>query len=174
MIYLNKILFALFISVCAAQALAQNQTPRSDLSKERQEYFANLEKFKKSGRAAYSTEERREKLGDCPNAMTTLAINDCLSKEVQITTSNYKAYIGALRSVENLVDPDDSATTSEHALKQFDAAESAWNKYYEAQCSAAYDAYSPGTIAPSMELTCQLQLMRDRMHELEAIYQFMH
>jgi uncharacterized protein YecT (DUF1311 family) len=52
--------------------------------------------------------------------------------------------------------------------------ESSWHAYYEAQCSAAYDAYEGGTIAPSIDLTCRLRLMRDRMHEFESIFDFMH
>lgn len=146
-----------------------------------QHYFAELEKFKQSGRKAYSGEEAREKAGICPNVMNTLEINQCLQKEVQITMENYRAYTSALRAVEVLASPyerasgDISGTASVTSLaKAFDKAESAWHHYYKSQCSAAYEAYRDGTIALSMELTCRLQLIRDRMHELEAIYQFMH
>ena len=113
--------------------------------------------------------------------MTTYDINMCLAKEVEVTTANYKAYTSALRSAEALSSPGESETgptgkplTPAQRSQNLDTVESAWNTFYEAQYSAAFDAYRGGTIAPSIQLNCNLQLIRDRMHELESIYQFMH
>jgi uncharacterized protein YecT (DUF1311 family) len=70
--------------------------------------------------------------------------------------------------------PTGKSLTAEDRVREFDEVESAWRTYYKAQCSAAYHAYTGGSIAPNMEGTCQIRLMRDRMRELEGIYQFMH
>jgi uncharacterized protein YecT (DUF1311 family) len=171
-----------FLALAAYVGTAQTPDPSYNRSKDQQKYFAQLERLKKGGRAAYADENAREKTGDCPKAMTTLDMNMCFTREVEKTTSNYKAYTQAIRGVETLGEPNESdaaANRAQHSssskrVKKFDAVEAAWNEYYRAQCAAAYDAYAGGTIAPMMELTCKLQLMRDRMHELEGIYQFMH
>jgi uncharacterized protein YecT (DUF1311 family) len=171
-----------FLSAASHVLTAQAGVPSETTSKEQQKYFTQLERLKSAGRAAYSDEDAREKAGACPKAMTTLDMNMCFTHEVEKTTSNYKAYTGALRAVEGLGDPSESDAADVRGrqsdrskrVKRFDAVEAVWNEYYRSECSAAYDAYVGGTIAPLMELTCKLQLMRDRMHELESIYQLMH
>ena len=171
-----------FLTLAAYVVTAQTPDLSPSSSKEQQKYFAQLEGLKRGGRAAYSDENAREKVGGCPKAMTTLDMNICFTGEVEKTTANYKTYTGALRAVEGLDDPNGSdaadirgqQSDASKRVKEFDAVEAAWNEYYRAQCTAAYDAYAGGTIAPMMELTCKLQLLRDRMHELESIYQRMH
>ena len=172
---------------CALPLAAQSnstvpdQSPsKAALRKEWQEYSSQLQELKKVSRAAYSDEEAREKAGDCPEAKSTYDMNVCLGKEVGKTAVNYKAYTDALRSVEGLASPAESqgagptgnSLTPGERVSEFDRVESAWRAYYEAECSAAYDAYKGGTIAPSIELTCRLRLMRDHMHELESIFDF--
>ena len=170
----------------AAVAQVNNGTstnsPPSAQSSARQEYFAQLDTFKKTARSSYSDEQAREKVGDCPKAMTTYDMSTCLGAELQKTTANYRAYTGALRSIEVLVPPggaplsgaSGAPLSSQESVKEFDAAEAAWQAYQKLQCSAAYDAYRGGTIAPIMQLTCHLKLVRDRMRELESIYDLMH
>jgi uncharacterized protein YecT (DUF1311 family) len=185
----RRVTFGVFLTLAwTIQLSAQSSTvPDHNSSKaarvkESQEYFSRLQEFKKLGRAAYSNEETREKTGDCLEARTTYDINVCLGKEVGTTATNYKIYTDALRSVEGLAGPGVSESagptgkplSAGERLSEFDRAESAWHAYYEAQCSAAYDAYKGGTIAPSIDLTCRLRLMRDRMHELKNIFDFMH
>jgi uncharacterized protein YecT (DUF1311 family) len=165
-----------------SSSVPDHNSSKAAQTKESQGYFSQLQEFQKLGRAAYSSEEAREKAGSCPEARTTYDINVCLGKEVDKTETNYKIYTDALRSVEGLASPDASgaggptgkALTPEERLKAFDKVESAWRVYYEAQCSDAYDAYQGGDIAPSIDLTCRFRLMRDRMHELESIFDFMH
>ena len=155
---------------------------KSAKTKEWEVYSRQLQELKKSGRAAYSNEEKREKAGDCPKAATTYDINVCLGDELDKTTANLKTYTDSLRSVEDLSSPgaeDETGPTGkpptrDERIKEFDKVEAAWHAYYDAQCSAAYNAYKGGTIAPAMQLTCRLQLTRDRLHELESIYQLMH
>jgi uncharacterized protein YecT (DUF1311 family) len=182
-------LWVIVVLACAPLLAAQanSTTPDQNSSKaahvkDWREFSTQVQEFKKLGRAAYLEEEAREKKGDCPEARSTYEINICLGKEAGKTAANYKTYTDALRSVEGLASPGESDVAGptgkplapEQRLKEFDTVESTWHAYYVAQCSAAYDAYQGGTIAPSMDLTCRLRLMRDRMHELESIFQFMH
>ena len=166
----------------AGQTAANSPPSKEVLAKDRQDFFAQLAAFKKSGRAAYSDEMSREKAGDCPHAASTLDIVTCLRQEIEKTTTNYTTYLDALRSVEGLSNTGETSAgtagsqplSTEERVKEFDDVEAAWQTYRKAQCSAAYDAYRGGTIAPIMGLSCQLSLMRGRMRELEKIYQFMH
>jgi uncharacterized protein YecT (DUF1311 family) len=178
----------LTFAVAVAGYSVAGQTPsgpppsKAVLEKERQDFLAQLATFKKSGRAGYSDEMTREKAGDCPNAASTQETVTCLKQEIEKTAANYTTYFNALRSVEGLGNTGETnagATGSqspyaEERVEEFDDVETAWQTYRKAQCSAAYDAYRGGTIAPIMGLTCQLSLMRGRTRELENIYQFMH
>ena len=143
-----------------------------------QKYSAQIAAFKTIARSKYSDEQARQKSGDCPKAMTTYDIEMCLGAELEKTGGNYKGYTDALRSIEALQTPDETsapgptgtALTSTERTKEFDSVESAWQAYQKAQCAAAYDAYKGGTIAPVMQVTCELRLFRDHMTELESIY----
>jgi len=141
-----------------------------------EEYSAHLRVFKESAKKAFADEQVRAKTGDCPKERTTLDISMCLKKEVEKTTANYRVYSSGLRSLEGLTAPDEPSSsesskysTSQELVKQFDDAETAWQAYKQAQCSAAYGAYKGGTIAPIIQLTCELTLFRDRMRELDGI-----
>jgi uncharacterized protein YecT (DUF1311 family) len=185
---LRSLIALLIFAIAVAGHSVGGQTPANSppskavLAKERQNFFAQLAAFKKSGRAAYSDEMIREKAGDCPHASSTQDTVTCLRQEIERTTTNYPTYLDALRSVEGLTNTGETSAgtaesqplSAEESVKEFDNVEAAWQTYRKAQCSAAYDAYRGGTIAPIMELTCQLSLMRGRMRELENIYQFMH
>ncbi len=166
----------------AARGAAAAKSPARTRTKEQQDFLAKLDLFKKQGQAAFSDEKAREKRGGCPHAFSTFEMVTCLGHEIEKTTANYKAYVGALHSVEGLKNPAESdekgpggqALSAEEGVTEFDGVEAAWQTYHKAQCTAAYDAYRPGTIAPVVELTCHLQLMRDHMRELENIYQLMN
>jgi uncharacterized protein YecT (DUF1311 family) len=152
------------------------------LSKEQQDFFAKLDMFKKQGRMAFENEMAREKTGDCPKSVSTYDMSMCLNQELEKTTANYQSYVGALRSVQGLKTPGETfekgpsgkPLSEEERVTEFDGVEATWQAYQKAQCTAAYDAYKGGTIAPIMELTCHVRLIRDHMHELEDIYDFMH
>ncbi len=138
-----------------------------------------VERFREIARSSYSAERSHEKSGECPKAFSTHEMVTCLDAEVRKTTANYRAYVGAIRSTEALVSPEEATTNQlpgsplrpEERAKQFDQVESAWQSFQKIQCQAAYDVYAPGTIAPVAQLTCELRLLRDRMSQLESIYQ---
>ena len=142
-----------------------------------EEYSAHLQVFRESAKKAFADEQIRAKAGDCPKEQTTFDISICLKGAVEKTTANYRAYSNGLRSMEGLADPDEMSSagsskysTSEELVKQFDNAETAWQVYKQAQCSAAYGVGKGGTIAPIMQLTCELTLFRDHMRELDSTY----
>ncbi len=151
------------------------------LDGEQKEFFGQLDAVKKA-RTAFNMEMAREKEGDCPRAVSTLAITTCLSKEIETTTANYNAYIAALRPTETLKTSTTPYISSgprkplspAEELKEFDQVEAAWQTYRKLQCKAAYDVNREGTIAPVISLNCELELLRNRMRELENIYQIMH
>jgi len=105
----------------------------------------------------------------------------CMEREVEKTKANYEAYVGALRSSEALASPEEKPGAEplpgrplrpDERGKEFHNAESAWQVYAKAQCAAAYDTSREGTSARVTQLECDLRLLRDRMSELESIYQF--
>lgn len=171
-------LVALQFSLGQANHTTDRDTQPADRKEAWQEYSSHLQVFKESTRRAFADEQVRAKTGDCPNERTTVDISTCLKREVEKTASNYRAYSDGLRSIEGLTAPGGSSSngpgnkypTSQELVTQFDDAETAWQAYKKAQCSAAYRAYQGGTIAPIMQLTCELTLFRDRMRELESIY----
>ena len=181
MTFLPKVLLlSPLLLLCGfAPAQSNDDADRKDASKKAwQDYSAQIQILKNSARSAYSNEQAREKAADCPNAATTYDISLCLGQEIEKTTANYRAYRAAIRSVEGLPTPDEvpakgprAPLSPVEAVKEFDEAESAWQAYEKAQCSTAYDIYRSGTIAPLMQLTCELRLLRDRMKQLESIYQ---
>ena len=164
------ILAALFVIALNRPQLAQGSRQQDDT--------VQFNKWRNQAQTAFDKEMAREKAGDCPNANNTYEINACLGKEAAITASNYEAFVEALRSLLELLNseyPSDAigpgkALTAGEVLKEFDQVEAAWNTYYHAQCSAVYNDYKGGTIAPSMKMSCELLLTRNRMRELNQIY----
>ena len=176
----KTILFSVILLVASCTSFAQNSATDDAAHKHAwQEYSKQVEGLKKIARSAYSDEQMREKAGDCPKSTTTHDIVMCLQKEVDKTIANYQSYADATRSIEGLAAPEDvpasgptgKPLTSQELVQQFDVAESAWQAYKKAQCSAAYDAYKGGTIAPMVQITCELMLTRNHLRELDSIYQ---
>ncbi len=56
----------------------------------------------------------------------------------------------------------------------FDAAESAWQTYATAECSAVDTYWRGGTIVNSMVSECDLRLARARLRELDTVYSISH
>lgn len=157
---------------------AKSPGEETDFKAKEKEFWAQRDLFRKQAKAALDREMTREKAGDCPDARTTYDQNICLSKEIDATNANYKAYVGALRSLLGLKGPWKAAESGptgkplseEETVKQFDEVEVMWQRYNKAQTSAVFDNYRGGTIAPIMAAACDLQLMRNHMRELDGIY----
>jgi len=177
----KQLTYLILLGACALQgSVAQtNDSQKRAQAAEPGKYYAQRQEYAKSAASAYSDEQARAQEESCPDAKSTYDINQCLERETAKTMANYKAYMSGLRSEEGLQIPGESSLlgptgqklTAADRLRELDETEVAWQKYYEAQCAAAYDHNKPGTIAPSMEFTCRIRLMRDRMEELESIYE---
>ena len=143
--------------------------------------IVNRTQLQSEARAAFDSEMARDKAGDCRSARTTSEINQCLSKEMAATKTNFDAFAGKLRTLVGLgrIDtpeppgPNGRPLTRTELLIEFDDAAAAWDKYRESQCQAAFDQYKSGTIAPSQAGSCELLLRRSRMRELHGIYGFL-
>ena len=136
------------------------------------EFGAKQDALRAQGAAALATEYAREKAGDCPDAVSTLEVRLCMSREVGITEKNYEAYAGAISGTLHLREPGDEKepVKTPDVGQEFDRAEAAWRNYRDAQCRAAGDQYFGGSIAPSIFLYCEQDTTRGHLHEVEKVY----
>jgi uncharacterized protein YecT (DUF1311 family) len=49
-------------------------------------------------------------------------------------------------------------------------AQDRWSEYRDKSCSATFDFYASGVMRSIMERTCEIQLTRSRMKDLEVLY----
>lgn len=145
-------------------------------------FFQQRSQLQQQAKAAFDREMARQKAGDCPHARSTYDENLCLGKAIHTTLANYQSFSGALRSLlgqknpmmgaslGDMIGPTGKPLTAEQMTKEFDQVEAGWETYRKAQCSAAYDFFKGGTIAPSMGELCELKLIRSRMADLNSIY----
>jgi uncharacterized protein YecT (DUF1311 family) len=119
-----------------------------------------------------------ERAGDCNNARNTFDENVCLSNAIQTTTDNFKAYADTLRTLLRLQSPHaapyrfsgptGSPPLDDDMASEFDNVERAWDSYRTALCTATFHANQGGTVAPSMEGRCALEVIRAHMRELNV------
>jgi hypothetical protein len=169
----------LLFLACQALVLAQTKPNDKKAAQERwNAFYAQVVRLQGEAKAAYDREMAREKAGDCRDADNTRSIVSCLETENLTTEANYRVYTGALRSRLGLTPGDEDLQpgptgkplTAKETVDEFDAAESAWQKYKKAQCTAAYDLFKGGTAAGPEAGVCWLRLTRSHMRELEAVY----
>jgi len=178
----NPRLVALLLLLCAQPLAAQNRTPPSSPEDRRWAEWSNqIQQLQSAAKSSYSAEMTRTKTRVCGRAFSTYEMEACMERELEKTKANYQAYVGALRSSEALASPEEQPRTDplpgrplppDERAKKFDAVESAWQAYAKAQCATAYDISREGTSATVTQLECDVRLLRDRMSELESVYQF--
>jgi len=165
------IIAAVGLLILGAVFSAEAQTPQ-------QAFLTQRNQLQKQARTAFDGEMVREKAGDCPKADNTRDIVDCLGKEIDTSTANYKTYAGALRSMlSSLGDPSDDfigptgkPLTAQEQVKSFDQVEATWTRYREAMCAGAYGLYKGGTVVNIMSGSCELMMLRSHMRELNRVY----
>lgn len=161
----------------------RKQTPAAKANSFRRavaDFLAQRSRLQQQANSAFQQEMAREKVVDCPDARTTYAEEMCLSKAIQTTEASYKAFSGAIRALldqknpfvtnTDLGGPSGKSLPAESLVKEFDQTEAEWNTYRKTQCSAAYDLFKGGTIAPVMGGRCEIKLIRSRMTDLNSIY----
>jgi uncharacterized protein YecT (DUF1311 family) len=152
----------LAILLCASSIAVLAQAPQPPSPEQTAKAAAN---------AAFTAETTREKAGDCPNASTTFAINQCLDANYKVFTASLRAMLAAYPSTDPPAQgPTGPEATAETATSAFDAAETAWQAYRKAECNAVDVLWRGGTIVNSMVGYCWLRVTRSRMHELNDAY----
>jgi hypothetical protein len=159
------------IFVCAGLALAQ--TPASTLQRRNE--------LRAAAQTALNAETTREKAGDCPDATTTRAQEECLDAEMRKTELNYAAFASAIRAMLALADPaipgqppvsgpTGIPLTAEQRLAEFDRLEAESKAYREAAAKVAFDQYKGGTLAPVFSLEAAQKLLRLHLQEMAFVY----
>ncbi|WP_299010494.1 lysozyme inhibitor LprI family protein [uncultured Shewanella sp.] len=90
---------------------------------------------------------------DCEKAWTTLAINQCMHKDLIAAEKVMDKYLA--KSLERYLDD----SVSRASIKK---GQDAWMSYRDEHCGAVYDTWRDGTIRTSMGLDCQLELTHQR------------
>jgi uncharacterized protein YecT (DUF1311 family) len=183
--FLWRPLIAVLIASQPALAAQQSQRPKKVLTPEQAAYQQKMktydaEFFRLRGVAnsAFAAEAAREKAEECPNAKTTIAIDQCVANEHGLTEANSNTFIASLRAMLALpmpnmsTDGNSASQPGDSAMPKsptaaFDAADAAWQTYAKAECDAPEYA---GTSASYMYVECTIRLMRSRMHELDEAY----
>jgi hypothetical protein len=172
------------IAICAvigwADGTAFGQSSEPDKLKA---YIAQLDRLDAQAKAAFDREMAREKAaekaGECPDAMNTRAIVNCLAGEVATTRKNFQVFASTIRAIlaldgldakDVVPGPTGTPLTRDEQLQRFDEVAAAWEKYRQAQCAEAYDLLRGGTMAPIAGATCELALLRSHMREMDRIY----
>ncbi len=177
------------ILACTGLALAQTPArPPKVLTPEQRRYQAEISRWlarrselRAQAQNALDAEVAREKAGDCPDAKTTRAQEECLASEIQKTQSNYAAFAEAIRTMLALAypampgeqpvsGPTGKPLTSGERVKEFDKLEAESKAYRDAASKAAYDEYRGGTLAPVFSLEAEQKLLRLHLKEMAFIY----
>jgi uncharacterized protein YecT (DUF1311 family) len=186
---MHRVFLAALFAVYANAQIPANNHPKKVLTPEQlayqqaiKEYNAKSKELRAAAIAAYNAELAREKAPECPDADNTRDINMCLGHEVELTEANYKAFTTALRGMLALPEPAVPGAPTPYMgptgpegtpatnTAAFDAAESAWQAYAKAECSAMDTLWRGGTIVNSIVAECELRMARARMHELDNAY----
>lgn len=125
---------------------------------------------------------RPRKSPECPDANSTVAINECLAHENDLTDANLKGFTTAIRAIlaqpvprgpgepEVYVGPSGPEGTPATNTAAFDIAQALWASYAEAECSAVDTLWRGGTIVNAIVGECGLRMSRLHLHELDTAY----
>jgi len=109
----------------------------------------------------------------CPNASTTLEINECLADLQHKADASLNAlYQKIQKAIRERVAQEQGSLKGygERSLEKLRVAEAAWIHYRDAQCDAAEQQFEGGTISTSVRLGCVKDLDEQRTRELEETY----
>jgi uncharacterized protein YecT (DUF1311 family) len=109
----------------------------------------------------------------CPNANTTLEINECLGDLQHKAAASLNAlYQKIQKAIRERIAQEQGPLKGygERSLEKLRVAENAWIHYRDAQCDAAEQQFEGGTISTSVRLGCMKDLDEQRTRELEETY----
>jgi uncharacterized protein YecT (DUF1311 family) len=98
----------------------------------------------------------------CPDARTTVEVNDCLNEALKGFDGDMRRYYEA--AVKRLA--AEQRPPADDALSGLVRAQKAWRAYSDAECDAVYDYWREGTIRTSFELQCSIRQTRLRTFSL--------
>src|SRR6266702_583101 len=145
-------------------------------------YDAKADHLRARAKSALAAETARESQPICPNAGSTVEVNNCVSHEMDITNANLKAFTTALRELLALpsppipgatypiIGPSGPEATPATNTVAFDATETSWRAYAKAECDAEDTEWRGGTIVNVMDGQCELRQSRARLRELRTAY----
>ncbi len=132
-------------------------------------------RFKAQGASAVAAEKAREKHDPCSVPQSLSDQIPCTADELDRTKKNYLQLARAVGGLLRLYNSDDDdADRKINIGGDFDAAESAWAKYKDAQCEVVADEYPEAENSPHGQalatLSCELTVTRQHIYELNAVY----
>lgn len=159
-------------------------TPEQQQRREQfDKYLAERHRLQDEARHAFEAEmaQANRPNGDCPEAQSTRAEVECLSKESEITAKNYKTFTSALRGLLAASPGSDSndtppagpkgpALTPAQSSAEFDRVEQLWIEYRDALCTAAFHQGGGGTISPVLDMECRQSSTRNHMRDIHDAY----
>ncbi len=162
----------------AKKVLTPDQTAYQQASATWLEQYTAL---RQQAQAAYVREMAREKAGDCPNANSTRAEEECLTHEMSLTQANLAAVIAALRAMlglEHSKMPGEQPVSgqtgtpqaSQERVEEFDKLEAASGAYRKLAAITARNEFKGGTEVPDFVAEVEQRLTRLHLEELALIY----
>lgn len=109
----------------------------------------------------------------CPNASTDMARTNCwldLANQANDRLASYYQTLQKTIKAHRAEQPQDFKIYDDRNLEKLTAAQIAWSRYRDAQCTAAEQRYAGGTIAPSIRAGCERDLADRRIEELHQTY----
>ena len=94
---------------------------------------------------------------DCENAMTTIEMNICSTREVEAVEKNLEQYLQ--KAIERYVGQDKVIEAIKKSQEQ-------WAVYSKEHCTSVYEIWSGGTIRGVMYSSCMLSLTKQRTHTI--------
>lgn len=122
--------------------------------------YQQIVQYQKTAQTALQSQASQEGK-DCPNAASMYDVNTCMRRVADQTNRDFDLFYQSLLSI---------ISSNQDSADRLKKAEDQWMQYRQLTCDAIFDFYKPGTIAPSAQMQCEVQLTRSRMRDLEAIY----
>lgn len=99
----------------------------------------------------------------CKNGGSTPEVNACQAEYSRRADRDLARYVAAARKrLNEEARGEFSGPSAKAALAEFDAAQTAWEAFRKAECSAVYTWYSEGTIRGAMYQSCWQSVTRSR------------
>ncbi|MEM9501114.1 MAG: DUF6265 family protein [Pseudomonadota bacterium] len=93
----------------------------------------------------------------CPDASTTLDLNQCFADRLTVSEERRAAYLAAATERE---------AANPLVLEQIRGSEKAFEVYRDSECGAVWESWKEGTIRTMIALGCQIELTDRRTHTI--------